>query len=100
MNIYLCIYIDLYFSCIVFIDYIITSDSTMTCSIIARRSSGVRNFVFRALVKVAKDNGAKYVSHGATGKGNDQIRFELSCYALYPGVEVGWQSSNTCYGDF
>ena len=44
---------------------------------------------FRALVKVAKDNGAKYISHGATGKGNDQIRFELSCYALYPGVEVG-----------
>ncbi len=42
----------------------------------------------RALVKVAKENGAKYISHGATGKGNDQIRFELSCYALYPEVTV------------
>lgn len=43
---------------------------------------------YRALVKVAKQHGAKYLSHGATGKGNDQIRFELSAYALYRDVTI------------
>ena len=42
----------------------------------------------RALVKVAKQHGAKFLSHGATGKGNDQIRFELSAYALYRDVTI------------
>ncbi len=42
----------------------------------------------RAMVKVAKEECALYISHGATGKGNDQIRFELACYSLYPQVEV------------
>jgi len=37
---------------------------------------------------VAKEHGAKYISHGATGKGNDQIRFELSAYSLYSSVEI------------
>ncbi|KAJ8286827.1 hypothetical protein GJAV_G00043750 [Gymnothorax javanicus] len=32
--------------------------------------------------------GAQFVSHGATGKGNDQVRFELTCYALYPKVQI------------
>jgi len=40
------------------------------------------------MVKVTKEEGAKYISHGATGKGNDQIRFELCAYALHPEVEV------------
>ena len=39
-------------------------------------------------MKVAKEYGAKYLSHGATGKGNDQIRFELSAYCLYPDVTI------------
>jgi len=43
---------------------------------------------YRELVKVAKEHGAKYISHGATGKGNDQIRFELSAYSLYSSVEI------------
>ncbi|KAI0213355.1 Argininosuccinate synthase [Lamellibrachia satsuma] len=47
-----------------------------------------RPIITRGLVKTAKAEGAKYISHGATGKGNDQIRFELGCYALYPKVEV------------
>ena len=42
----------------------------------------------RSLVKTAKAVNAQYISHGATGKGNDQIRFELSSYALYPQVKV------------
>lgn len=44
---------------------------------------------------VAKEEGADYVSHGATGKGNDQIRFELACYALYPKVQVR-RTLNSC----
>ncbi|XP_060523558.1 argininosuccinate synthase [Cylas formicarius] len=40
------------------------------------------------LVKCAQENDAAYISHGATGKGNDQVRFELSCYALYPRVKI------------
>nr|CAI5864757.1 unnamed protein product [Callosobruchus analis] len=40
------------------------------------------------LVKCAKYNHAKYISHGATGKGNDQVRFELSCYALCPEIQI------------
>uniref|UniRef100_A0A665WEP6 Argininosuccinate synthase n=1 Tax=Echeneis naucrates TaxID=173247 RepID=A0A665WEP6_ECHNA len=41
-------------------------------------------------VEIARQEGAQFVSHGATGKGNDQIRFELTCYALYPEVQVSW----------
>lgn len=43
----------------------------------------------RAMIQVAVDEGAQYVAHGATGKGNDQIRFELGAYALHPTIEVG-----------
>jgi len=39
-------------------------------------------------IELAKAEGAKAVAHGATGKGNDQVRFELSYYALMPGVKV------------
>ena len=42
------------------------------------------------MVKIAVDEQAHYVSHGATGKGNDQIRFELGAYALHPDIEVGF----------
>ncbi|KAH3792197.1 argininosuccinate synthase-like [Dreissena polymorpha] len=47
-----------------------------------------RPCIARAMIKVAKEEGAKYVAHGATGKGNDQIRFELSAYALHSTIEV------------
>ncbi|XP_013183422.2 argininosuccinate synthase [Amyelois transitella] len=40
------------------------------------------------IVKAAKTLGAKYISHGATGKGNDQVRFELSVYSLWPEGKV------------
>ncbi|CAO2605153.1 Argininosuccinate synthase [Lemmus lemmus] len=39
-------------------------------------------------VEIAQREGAKYVSHGATGKGNDQVRFELTCYSLAPQIKV------------
>uniref|UniRef100_A0A674NXR9 Argininosuccinate synthase n=1 Tax=Takifugu rubripes TaxID=31033 RepID=A0A674NXR9_TAKRU len=47
-----------------------------------------RPCIARKLVEIARREGAQFISHGATGKGNDQIRFELSCYALYPEVKV------------
>jgi argininosuccinate synthase len=40
------------------------------------------------MVDIAKKEKAQYIAHGATGKGNDQVRFELTAYALYPGVKI------------
>uniref|UniRef100_A0A8B9P8I5 Argininosuccinate synthase n=1 Tax=Apteryx owenii TaxID=8824 RepID=A0A8B9P8I5_APTOW len=51
-------------------------------------TSLARPCIARKLVEVARKEGARYVAHGATGKGNDQVRFELSCYALCPGIKV------------
>lgn len=42
-----------------------------------------------ALMEAAHQCGAKYLAHGATGKGNDQVRFELCAYALKPDLQVG-----------
>uniref|UniRef100_A0A671YR10 Argininosuccinate synthase n=1 Tax=Sparus aurata TaxID=8175 RepID=A0A671YR10_SPAAU len=47
-----------------------------------------RPCIARQQVEIARKEGANFVSHGATGKGNDQIRFELTCYALYPEVKI------------
>ncbi|XP_031133860.1 argininosuccinate synthase isoform X2 [Sander lucioperca] len=47
-----------------------------------------RPCIGRRQVEIARREGAQFVSHGATGKGNDQIRFELTCYALYPEVKI------------
>lgn len=51
-------------------------------------TSLARPCISRQLTKIAQTEGANFISHGATGKGNDQIRFELSSYALYPEVKV------------
>ncbi|XP_006640802.2 argininosuccinate synthase [Lepisosteus oculatus] len=51
-------------------------------------TSIARPCIARRQVKIAQREGAQFVSHGATGKGNDQIRFELTCYALYPEVKI------------
>ena len=42
----------------------------------------------KRLIEIARETGADAVAHGATGKGNDQVRFELSAYALEPGIKV------------
>ncbi|XP_039270175.2 argininosuccinate synthase-like [Styela clava] len=47
-----------------------------------------RPCIARNMVEIAKKENAQFISHGATGKGNDQIRFELGCYALLPGVKI------------
>jgi argininosuccinate synthase len=51
-------------------------------------TSLARPVIAKHLVDVAKKEGAKLIAHGATGKGNDQVRFELTAYALLPGVRV------------
>lgn len=50
------------------------------------------------LVEAAAQRGCTIISHGATGKGNDQIRFELSCYALNPTIKViaPWRLPEFC----
>ncbi len=47
-----------------------------------------RPLIAKRQMEIAKLEGAQYVSHGATGKGNDQVRFELSYYALNPQIKV------------
>ena len=51
-------------------------------------TSIARPLIARRLVEIAQETGAFAVSHGATGKGNDQVRFELGAYALDPDIRV------------
>ena len=51
-------------------------------------TSIARPLIAKRLVEIAQQTGADAISHGATGKGNDQVRFELGAYALMPGVRV------------
>ena len=47
-----------------------------------------RPLIARVLVEVAREEGAVAVAHGCTGKGNDQVRFDVSVSALNPGLKV------------
>ncbi len=47
-----------------------------------------RPVIAKKQIEIAEKEGAQYVSHGATGKGNDQVRFELTYYALNPKIKV------------
>ena len=51
-------------------------------------TSVARPLISKKQIEIAEKEGAEYVSHGATGKGNDQVRFELSYYALNPKIKV------------
>ena len=51
-------------------------------------TSIARPLIAKRLVEIASETGADAISHGATGKGNDQIRFELGAYALKPAIQV------------
>ena len=51
-------------------------------------TSIARPLIAKRLVEIAQEQGADAISHGATGKGNDQVRFELSYYALQPDIKV------------
>jgi len=51
-------------------------------------TSIARPLISKRLVEIAEETGADAIAHGATGKGNDQVRFELSAYALNPDIHV------------
>ncbi|XP_066595519.1 argininosuccinate synthase [Prorops nasuta] len=51
-------------------------------------TSLARPCISEGIIETAKTEGATIVAHGATGKGNDQVRFELSCYSLQPEVQI------------
>ena len=50
-------------------------------------TSIARPLIAQRLVEIANDTGADAIAHGATGKGNDQVRFELGAYALISGIQ-------------
>jgi argininosuccinate synthase len=51
-------------------------------------TSIARPLIAKRLIEIANETHADAISHGATGKGNDQVRFELGAYALKPGIQV------------
>jgi argininosuccinate synthase len=51
-------------------------------------TSIARPLIAKRLVEIAQHTGADAIAHGATGKGNDQVRFELGAYALAPGIRI------------
>jgi len=51
-------------------------------------TSIARPLISKRLVEIAQETGADAIAHGATGKGNDQVRFELAAYALNPDIKV------------
>ena len=51
-------------------------------------TSIARPLIAKRLVEIAQETNADAISHGATGKGNDQVRFELGAYALNPNIHV------------
>ncbi|CAO1408420.1 unnamed protein product [Diamesa tonsa] len=61
-------------------------------------TSLARPAITLSLIETAREFGCNYISHGATGKGNDQIRFELSAYALNPEIKViaPWRLPEFC----
>jgi argininosuccinate synthase len=54
-------------------------------------TSIARPLIAKRQIEITRAVGAEAVSHGATGKGNDQVRFELAYYALQPDKRVKWQ---------
>ncbi|WP_170004572.1 argininosuccinate synthase [Pseudopontixanthobacter vadosimaris] len=51
-------------------------------------TSIARPLISKRLIEIAQETGADAIAHGATGKGNDQVRFELSAYALNPDIRI------------
>jgi argininosuccinate synthase len=61
-------------------------------------TSLARPVIARAQIRVAQQEGCDFVSHGCTGKGNDQVRFELAFYTLQPSIKViaPWRLPEFC----
>ena len=51
-------------------------------------TSIARPLIIKHHIRIAQQEGAEYIAHGATGKGNDQVRFELGAYALDPTIKI------------
>ncbi len=51
-------------------------------------TSIARPLIAKRLIEIAAETGADAIAHGATGKGNDQVRFELTAYALNPDIKI------------
>ena len=51
-------------------------------------TSIARPLISKRLIEIARETGADAISHGATGKGNDQVRFELAAYHFDPGIQI------------
>ncbi len=51
-------------------------------------TSIARPLIAKRMIDIVRENGAEAISHGATGKGNDQVRFEVTAYALEPGIQI------------
>ncbi|KAJ3322675.1 argininosuccinate synthetase, partial [Gonapodya sp. JEL0774] len=67
--------------------YAAVSANAMYENIYLLGTSLARPIIARSQIEVAKREGCDYVSHGCTGKGNDQVRFEISYYALMPSIK-------------
>ena len=65
-------------------------------------TSLARPVIARRQIEIAAREGCQYVSHGCTGKGNDQVRFELAYYALKSDIQViaPWRLPGKCLFDF
>lgn len=61
-------------------------------------TSLARPVIAKHQIRIAKENNCEFVSHGCTGKGNDQVRFELAFYALQPSIKViaPWRQEKFC----
>jgi len=61
-------------------------------------TSLARPVIAKRQIELARQENCEYVSHGCTGKGNDQVRFELACYALQPNIKViaPWRLQRFC----
>ena len=59
-------------------------------------TSVARPLIAKAQIEVLRETGADAVAHGATGKGNDQVRFELTCFSMEPSVKIiaPWRDPN------
>src|ERR1043166_3694947 len=59
-------------------------------------TSIARPLIAKRMVEIARAEGAEYIAHGATGKGNDQVRFELTAAALAPDLKIiaPWRDSS------
>jgi argininosuccinate synthase len=59
-------------------------------------TSIARPLIAKRMVEIAREEGAEYIAHGATGKGNDQVRFELTAAALAPEIKIiaPWRDSS------